>query len=360
MAALNTDPELPANRWLWALAVAIAFSVGVYLLRPILLPFVLGALIAYLGDPLVDYLERHRLARAAAVSLVFLFFTAMVVLALVIALPTVLQQLDALVGRIPDLYDWFVRVAMPWLEQRLGQDLADLPRLDWSSQLADNWQSLGLLTARTVKALTGSGADLLLTLANLALVPVVAFYLMRDWDLLRQRLLDLLPLSWQDNVAGMAGEANEVLGAFLRGQFLVMCALAAIYGFGLWLVGVQLALLLGLMAGLASIVPYLGFLVGIVVSFIAAWAQFQDPIMLLWVLLVFGVGQALESMLLTPVLVGDRIGMHPVAVIFALMVGGQLAGFVGVLLALPVGAVVMVFLRHALHHYRASDIYGGD
>ena len=139
-----------------------------------------------------------------------------------------------------------------------------------------------------------------------------------------------------------------------------MCSLAVIYSTGLWLVGLQLALLLGVTAGLASIVPYLGFMVGIVASCIAAYFQFQDWTVLLWVGLVFGFGQMIESMVLTPVLVGDRIGLHPVAVIFALMAGGQLAGFVGVLLALPVAAVIMVFIRHAVDHYRASDLYQGD
>jgi predicted PurR-regulated permease PerM len=139
-----------------------------------------------------------------------------------------------------------------------------------------------------------------------------------------------------------------------------MCALGVLYGTGLWLVGVQLALLLGVIAGLASIVPYLGFMVGILASSIAAYAQFQDWTILLWVGLVFGIGQMIESMVLTPVLVGDRIGLHPVAVIFALMAGGQLAGFVGVVMALPVAAVIMVFVRHALVEYRASDLYSGD
>ena len=158
----------------------------------------------------------------------------------------------------------------------------------------------------------------------------------------------------------MVGEADEVVGAFLRGQFLVMCTLSVVYGFGLWLVGLQLALLLGVVAGLASIVPYLGFTVGVLVSCVAAYAQFGDWSMLLWVLLVFGIGQAIESMVLTPVLVGDRIGLHPVAVIFALLAGAQIAGFVGVVVALPVAAVIMVFMRHAVNHYRASDIYGGS
>jgi predicted PurR-regulated permease PerM len=234
-----------------------------------------------------------------------------------------------------------------------------MPQMDWSGQLADNWESVGRATAAAFRKVTGSGANLLLSLTNLALIPVVAFYLMRDWDRLKDKVMGLFPVDWQGKAGFMVGEADEVVGAFLRGQFLVMCALALIYGAGLWMVGVQLAMVLGVIAGLASIVPYLGFIVGILVSSVVAYAQFQELGVLLWVALVFGIGQAIESMVLTPLLVGDRIGLHPVAVIFALMAGGQLAGFVGVVLALPVAAVIMVFVRHAIHHYQNSYIYGG-
>jgi predicted PurR-regulated permease PerM len=158
----------------------------------------------------------------------------------------------------------------------------------------------------------------------------------------------------------MVSEGDEVVGAFLRGQFVVMCALGLLYTVGLWMVGVELALLLGFIAGLASIVPYLGFIVGISASLLAAWVQFQEFLPLVYVALVFGVGQLVESMVLTPILVGDRIGLHPVAVIFALMAGGQLAGFVGVVVALPVAAVIMVFARHAVDHYRRSELYGSE
>lgn len=360
MAELDPAEQAVINRWPLGLAVAIAISTLLYLLEPILAPFVLGALIAYLGDPLVDAWERRGLNRTSGVVIVFFLFTTLLSLALLLAVPRLLHQLDALVSKVPDIYHWLTQVAVPWLQQRLDLPGDRLPQMDWSGQLADNWQSLGKVTASTLKQITGSSAGLLLGLANLALVPVVAFYLMRDWDVLMGKVLHILPRAWQDSTAHMAGEADEVVGAFLRGQFLVMCALGVIYSTGLWLVGLQLALLLGVIAGLASIVPYLGFVVGIIASFLAAYAQFQDLTVLIWVGLVFGVGQMIESMVLTPVLVGDRIGLHPVAVIFALMAGGQLAGFVGVVLALPVAAVIMVFVRHALSHYRASDLYHGE
>lgn len=347
-------------RWPIALAVAAAMGFTLYMLQPILTPFVLGGLIAYLGDPLVDRLERRGVGRTLGVAIVFVLFSAIITLALIFALPMLLHQLDALISKVPDIYRWLTQDALPWLLQRLDLPDRRLPQVDWSGQLADNWQSVGKFTAQSLKRITGSGANLLLWLANLALVPVVAFYLMRDWNVLLHKALALIPKTWQESTTELAAEADEVVGAFLRGQFLVMCALGAIYSGGLWLVGLQLAMLLGVIAGLASIVPYLGFMVGIVASLIAAYAQFHDWTMMFWVAVVFGVGQAVESMLLTPVLVGDRIGLHPVAVIFALMAGGQIAGFVGVVLALPVAAVIMVFLRHAMRHYRSSELYGGD
>jgi predicted PurR-regulated permease PerM len=348
------------NRWPLVLAVGGGLILFFYLLEPILLPFVLGGLIGYLGDPLVDALERRRVNRTLGVVVVFLIISALIVAAMVFAVPMLLEQLDILARKIPQLYQWVTEQAVPWLQRRLNLPASSFPAIDWSGQLADNWQSVGKMTATTIRQITGSGMNILLGLANLALVPVVAFYLMRDWDILMDKTLNMFPRAWQDKIAYMVGEANEVVGAFIRGQFVVMCVLGAIYGMGLWLVGLQLALLLGVIAGLASIVPYLGFSVGIIASGIAAYAQFQDLTVLLWVGLVFGVGQAIESMVLTPILVGDRIGLHPVAVIFALMAGGQIGGFVGVVMALPVAAVIMVFIRHALVHYRASDIYGGE
>jgi predicted PurR-regulated permease PerM len=360
MTELNPTPLPPVQRWPLVLLVLAGLAFMFYVLQPILLPFVLGALLAYLGDPLVDYLERHRVVRSLGVALVFVLFTGLVTLGLIVFIPMLLQQVSALIQKLPDLYAWFTQVFMPWLQARLSVPMEHLPEIDWTAQLVDNWKQVGKMTATTLRSITGSGANLLLLIANLALVPVVAFYLLRDWDRIVKRMLDMLPRAWHTPMTEMVGEADEVVGAFLRGQFLVMIALGVLYSLGLWAVGLQLALLLGALAGLASIVPYLGFIVGIIASFVAAWAQFGELSALLWVALVFAIGQAIESMLLTPILVGDRIGLHPVAVIFALMAGGQLAGFIGVLIALPVAAVIMVFARHAIARYRASDLYGGD
>ena len=364
MAEIKSDTSVVAasanNRWLLLLAAFVFMGLMFYLLQPILFPFVMGALIAYLGDPVVDFLERKHLNRTFAVVLVFILLTAVLVVSLLFMVPLLLDQLDALIRKIPLLYHWVTQVVAPWVQERFGLPAETLPQLDWSSKLADNWQSLGKMMAQTGKKLTGSGAAILVGVASLALVPVVAFYLLRDWDILVGKMLRMVPLAWQDRVSLMVGESDEVVGAFIRGQLIVMCALGIIYGTGLWLIGIQLALLLGLIAGLASLVPYLGFIVGISASLVAAYFQFHDWSVMLWVAVVFGVGQAVESMVLTPVLVGDRIGLHPVAVIFALMAGGQLAGFIGIVVALPVAAVITVFARHGVDQYRASDIYWSE
>jgi predicted PurR-regulated permease PerM len=199
--------------------------------------------------------------------------------------------------------------------------------------------------------------SLLAWLANLVLIPVVTFYLLRDWDILIARIDELLPRQYQPIVAKLAKDSDDVLASFLRGQFMVMLALGAIYSVGLWFIDLKLALLIGMMAGLVSFVPYLGFILGIIAASVAVLLQTQELMQLIPVFIVFGIGQALEGMVLTPLLVGDRIGLHPVAVIFAVLAGGQLFGFVGILLALPVAAVLAVLLRYAHGQYKSSSIF---
>jgi predicted PurR-regulated permease PerM len=347
-------------RVLMLLAGLFLFAWLVYLLKPILAPFVIGALIAYLGDPLTDWLERRGCGRTLAAILVFTVIGAIAIVCLLFMVPILANQLDSLVRNLPAIYQWLSEVALPWFQQRLGLPEQELPALRVKQTLAENWQSVGRMLANVGRYVTGSGINFLVSLGNLVLIPVVAFYLLRDWDKLLPRVLALFPLDWHGKARELAVECDEVTGAFLRGQFLVMLALGGIYAAGLWLVGLQLAILIGTIAGLASVVPYLGAVVGILAASVAAMLQFQDWNILLWVGLVFTVGQLIESYLLTPSLVGDRIGLHPVAVIFALLAGGQIAGFVGVVVALPVAAVIMVFLRHALSHYRTSDFYGGS
>ncbi|MGD8710963.1 MAG: AI-2E family transporter [Ectothiorhodospiraceae bacterium] len=340
------------------LAAVVVGGVLVYLLRPILTPFLVGALLAYLGDPLADRLERLRLSRTLAVVVVFVALTLIGLGALFLLVPMLSRQVDALQAQLPQIVDWVQHTALPWAQERFGLDPAQFDLASIREAVAQHWESTGNVAANLIARATRSGLALVGAVANLALIPVVAFYLLRDWDVLVARIRDLLPRRLEPVVSTLAKECDEVVAAFLRGQILVMLSLGVVYAVGLWLVGLNLALLIGFLAGLASIVPYLGFIVGIAAASVATVLQFSDWLVpLAMVGGVFLAGQLLEGMVLTPILVGDRIGLHPVAVIFAVLAGGQLFGFVGVLLALPVAAVVMVLVRHAHDRYMDSALY---
>jgi predicted PurR-regulated permease PerM len=344
-----------SRTWLWLVALALGGTL-LYLLEPVLSPFAAAAILAYIGNPLVERLTRWRLSRTLAVAVVFLVLTLLLVWLLLVLVPMLERQVALLAAKVPALLDWLQTTALPWAQARLG--LAEVPDLGTlKSYAAGQWQSAGGIAAQLLASVSRSGLALLGWLANLLLVPVVTFYLMRDWQSLLARLHELLPRRSEAEVVKQVRAVDEVLGAFFRGQLLVMLALGVIYTIGLWLVGLDLALLIGMLAGLVSFVPYLGLIVGVLAAGVAALLQFHEFMPLLYVLLVFGVAQLLEGMLLTPLLLGDRIGLHPVAVIFAVLVGGQLFGFFGVMLALPVAAVVLVLLRHAHQRYLDSRLY---
>ena len=348
------------RRWIW-LGAALVIAVLLYFLHNILSPFLVGILLAYLADPLVDRLERLGLSRTWGVVVVFSLFTLIFLALLLVLVPMLAKQLVRLYELAPQMLDWLQHVALPWVQSRLG--LADgFWKFDKiKSAITEHMGQTTDIVGVLLSQATASSLALIGWLANLVLIPVVGFYLLRDWDLMMAKLRSLLPRQREPQVVGLAGECHEVLGAFVRGQLLVMLALGVIYSSGLMLVGLELGLLIGMLAGLAAIVPYMGFIIGIGAALIAGLFQFGgDLYPMLGIVAVFLVGQALEGMVLTPLLVGDRIGLHPVAVIFAILAGGELFGFTGVLLALPVAAVIMVLLRHVHDLYKESDMYAGE
>lgn len=342
----------------WILLASAFALLLVYLLIPILSPFLMGALLAYLGDPLADKLEERGLNRTISVSLVFLGLSLVLIIALLLTIPLIGRQFDLLATKIPLWLAQIEGTILPWLQQKLNLPKGSLPLAELKSVVSDNWTTAGSMLGQIWSKVAGSSMAMIAGLANLVLVPVVTFYLLRDWDVLIGRIRDLLPRSIEPTVVSLAQEGDEIIGAFIRGQLLVMLALGVVYSLGLTIIGVDLALILGLIAGLASIVPYMGFIVGIAAASVATWFQFHEFLPLVGVAVVFSIGQLLEGMVLTPLLVGDRIGLHPVAVIFAIMAGGQLAGFTGILLALPVAALIMVLLRYAHRNYKGSRLYG--
>lgn len=349
------------QRLFWLLALGL-FGWLLWILKPVLVPFASAALLAYLGDPLVDRLELVRVGRlsinrTAAVSIVFVLMALSLLVALLILVPMLERQINQLISRLPAYLAWGQNELLPWIESRFNitLDLPDLSALP--TLLQEHWREAGGLASTIMTSISRSSVLVLGWIANITLIPVVTFYLLRDWDHLVANVAELLPRSVDSTVRRLARESDEVLGAFIRGQLLVMLALSALYSLGLWLVGLDLAFLIGTLAGLFSIVPYLGAIVGIGAALVAATVQFGDLLHPALVAVVFMLGQTLEGMVLTPMLVGDRIGLHPVAVIFAILAGGQLFGFLGVLLALPVAAVIMVLLRHAHEMYKGSELY---
>ncbi|WP_374247569.1 AI-2E family transporter [Thermomonas sp.] len=342
-----------------ALGVGVAWAI--WLLAPILSPFVFAAILGWLGDPMVDRLEARKIRRNTAVILVFGAMVLVLVIVSILLVPVLEDQVLTLIQSLPHYRDWLVGTALPWVEHRTGLQLLtwlDPDRL--FKLLQEHWQSAGGVAANVLGYLSRSGFALMGWVANIALLPVLTFFFLRDWDLIVGRIGLLVPRDHIDTVRRLALESNEVLGGFMRGQLLVMLILGILYALGLWLVGLDLGILIGLIAGLLTFVPYLGPASIVLFGGIAALVQFGDWQHLAGVGLVFGVGQVIESFVLTPMLVGDRIGLHPMAVIFAVMAGGTLFGFLGMLLALPVAAVVNVLLRYAQARYRQSRLYAGD
>lgn len=333
----------------------LLFFVGagwlVYLLAPILTPFVAAALLAYLGDPLVDRLQKLRLGRTPAVALVFVLLFVLLISLLALVGPLIKAQVAVLAKQVPVYVRWLEGHFLPRIIDFLGIEKGDT-ELGLAAFLADNWQRASGYAGNALATVSRGGGLIVTSIINLFLVPVVTFYLLRDWDEIVQRAAALVPDQRQTQVFALVRESDKVLGAFLRGQLLVMLGLAVIYTSGLALLGLDNALAIGVVAGLVSFVPYLGLFVGIVLAGLAAIVQTGSILTVALVVLVFVIGQMVEGMFLTPRLVGNRIGLHPVLVIFAVMAGGQLFGFFGILLALPLAAVVSVATRFAYRHYR--------
>lgn len=347
-------------RW-WIL---FAFFVYVlYLLAPILTPFLAAAVIAYICDPLVDKLSKSglnkfRLGRTSATAIVMAGIFIVIIGLVLILVPLLQKQSFLIAERLPGLIDHIRSHTEPWLQSKFGISFS-IDSASIQQVISKNWKTTGDILGEVLKTAGTQGLAFIGILANLFLLPVVLFYLLRDWDVLVGNIGQLIPREWIGKATALAHEIDAVVAEFLRGQLSVMAALCVFYSVGLWLVGLDMALSIGVIAGLLSFVPYLGFALAFTLAVLLALLQFTSLSQVLPVLLVFGIGQVVESMILTPLLVGDRIGLHPVLVILALLAGGHLFGFTGVLLALPISAAIAVGLRHTKKSYLKSDAYLG-
>ena len=346
----------PNNLW-WFIPAA-AFLALLYFLSPILAPFLFAAILAYMSNPMVNWLARHRVRRPLGAVLVMLFLGGLLLLLFAILLPLFIKEVGLLSERLPGILMQLNERLVPWINAKFEVELQfDLDAL--KKLIHENLRGADGLGMKLLTSLKIGGLALIGFAVNLLLVPVVLFYLLRDWNGLLARIDGLLPRRWHRQLTTVAREIDAVLAEFLRGQIAVMLLMSVLYVVALWLVGLEFALPIGIITGMLVFVPYVGMLTGLVLATSVALMQYSSLSGVIPVWIVFGLGQALEGMLVTPLLVGQRIGLHPVAVIFALLAFGQIFGFFGVLLALPASAALLIGLRHLGDHYRNSGLYKG-
>ena len=351
-----TARRLSPKHYVWVVGAVVAIAALLHWLGPILTPFLIGGMLAYVGKPVVSWMEGKRVPRTVGALLVMLVALVLVLALLLVLAPLVHNEFSLAAKRLPELAAGLYAQLAPWLNEKFGIQLQfDLDSI--KQLMADNLDSTQAVSLKVLTGLKAGGMMVVGILINLVLIPVVMFYLLRDWSRIVLRLDELTPRRWLAKVRTMAIEIDNVLGEFLRGQLSVMGVLALYYAIGLTLAGLQFALPIGILTGLLVFIPYVGFGLGLILGVLAALLQWNGWPGFAAVLAVYGIGQLLEGYVLIPWLVGDRIGLHPVVVIFALLAFGQLFGFAGVLLALPVSAALLVGLRHLRAEYHESPLY---
>ncbi len=358
----HTTSAASPTRWRFWLGAAIVFVLVLWRLNDILLPFVVGMVVAYFFDPLVARLERLRLSRSMATAVVTILAVLMAIGLATAIVPPLLGQIEDFVTKVPQYFAQAAVRVQPMvdpLRERLG-----LPPLGMKELQAHATQWAGEALAVSGAVLGGvakRGAAIIDLLALLFLTPVVTFYLLRDWPKVLAAIDGALPLDHADTIRRLAREANAATAGYLRGQALVCLCLGTLYGVGLSIVGLQFGFVIGMIAGVISFIPFVGTLVGATLSLGMALAQFPpDWVSVGKVAVVFLIGHLLESNVLSPKLVGDRVGLHPVWIMFALLAGGSLVGFVGVLVAVPIAAIIGVLVRFLFERYHESSIYRGN
>ena len=345
--------------WLPWLAgfLLIAFLVAFFhLLGDILSPFITAAVLAYILNPLVAKLEKRGIKRGRASMWVMLFALFLITALLLVIVPMLVQQLQSIIQKLPQLADYLHRTALPWFNQKFGHYFS-LNSNTAATWLRGNAQNIEAQIRQTLPALMQHGTSLAASLSNLVLLPLLLYYFLLDWSRWEAGATELVPRRYLATYTRIATSMNTVLGEFLRGQLMVMLIMGVLYGTGLMLTGLESGFAIGMVAGILVFVPYLGAFTGLLLATLAALLQFGSWSGLLSVWAVFAVGQTLESILITPKIVGDKIGLSPFWVIFSLMAFGQLLGFVGMLVALPLAAICLVLLQEGKQAYLGSNFY---
>jgi len=351
----KSDNLQSLRSWPFWLMVFAFFMVATYALKAVLLPFVLGAVIAYFLHPTATKLEQYKIPRWLGTILMLLIFFACIIGFVLLLVPVIQAQIGQLIVNIP----LYLTKAEGTLSVLLAQfDFTGFFQLDSLKNYAGNHAGKAVGVAGSILGtIMGGGAVLLDLLTAFFITPIVAFFLLRDWPKVLLNLNDLLPRKSAQTIRKLVGRMDESLGNFMRGQALVCLILAVYYGVGLSLVGLESGLSIGIFVGVVSFIPYLGFILGGLMSIGLAFLQFSDPSSVVMVAAIFGVGQLIEGNYLSPKIIGESLGIHPLWIMFSLLVGGALLGFLGVLLALPLLSIIMVLVKFLIEEYKDSKYY---
>ena len=355
---LSTPETKNGHNWVFWLTIFAIFCLAVYALKSVLMPFIVGILIGYLLNPFTAKFEKFGLNRTIATLLVLSIILLISIPAIIILFTVINEQLMRFTASIPDYITTLTAKIDPFL-QNLQKDFpsisADKIKEGLKEEAANN---LKILSNILKKLISGSFA-IINILSLLLITPIVAFYMLRDWRPFVIRVDNLLPRQSKTTIRGIAKDIDKTIAGFLRGQISVCLILGAFYSICLHFIGLELGILVGFLAGIISFIPYVGAITGLIISLLIAFAQFDNYTPIIQVAIVFGIGQFLEGNFLTPKFIGENVGLHPVWVIFALLAGGALLGFLGLLIAIPVAAIIGVLIRHAINNYKKSSLYRG-
>lgn len=345
------------KKWFWPI-LGMGILILFYFLRSVCTPFFIAIFIGYLGYPIINWFQHHGISRTIS-SLSFIVLICIVlVMFMMIFLPVLQVETIALMREIPGYLQTLNEKYMPWLERLSGQSI-QIDTKTIQQFLADNISNVSNMGVYALRYLSQRSSALIGLIFNSFLIPIVLFYVLRDWHPFIRFLKKLIPFQFRRSVFKVVGEMSDILSQTIRGQITVVIIQSFLYSFALWLAGLEFSIAIGVMTGVLSIIPYVGFSIGFLTGILTALLQFDSFWQLIPVLIAFGVVQAIESFYLTPTIVGNRIGIHPVIVIFSLLAFGELFGFTGVLLALPASSVLVVACRHLLHAYTHSRFYTG-
>ena len=354
------------SKWIYRLVVLLFFIALIslfYGLRSVTIPIFIAAFLAYLLDPLIDRMESKKIERGRAVLLLIFIVSAIFIAALMIVVPAIESEIRRIAGRFPDYMARFKGDTLPWIESLIGKLLPgsgismdsliregeDLVK----SLPMDIWKATFKAVSETFKGTL----SLIISVVGTLIIPLYLFYLLRDFDKLKDNLLDLIPERNREYWNLKLGEINETISTFIRGQLIICLILALLYSTGLLIIGNDLAIVTGMISGVLFIIPYVGTIAGLLMASTLAYLKFHDLSHIIYVFILYGGVQALEGVLITPKVIGDKMGLHPLVIIIAIITGGELLGFMGMLIAVPAAATLKIFVLSALENYRDSEWY---